>query len=94
MTERKYTVSEIDALRRAFENKYIWGWYGGPPYTGPGQGGSSRSYSEKEKVLAVEQQIQTAMMAGHTADDLFESESSAREALERPFRPPPIPADQ
>ena len=65
--DRAYTVSEIDALRRVVENKWLYGLY--RPRTG-----TSRSYSSSEKELAVEQRVRTHMLAGHTADDLLASE--------------------
>ena len=66
--ERSYTVHELEALRRVVENKYLWGSYG------PFCSGSSRSYREDEKIKAVEEQVRTHMLAGHTADDLLASE--------------------
>lgn len=74
MTERSYTVQEIDALRRACGDKYIWGRYGGPRMR-PGRGiSSSRGYQEKDKVIAVEEMVRTFMLAGKTAADLIDSE--------------------
>jgi len=73
MTERSYTVAEIDALRRAVETKWLFGSY-------TGHTGSSRCYYENEKVRAVEELVRTHMLAGHTADDLY--------ASEKPWEPP------
>jgi hypothetical protein len=74
MSERKYSVTEIDALRRAVENKWLFGSYG---QTGSApHAGFSRSYREDEKMIAVEQMVRTHMLAGHTAEDLYASESS------------------
>lgn len=68
MTERVYTVREIDDLRRVVERKYLFGSYGGRRV------GISRAYHEAEKVKAVEEMVRTHMLAGHTAADLLESE--------------------
>lgn len=69
MNERKYSVSEINALRRAVENKWLWGSYGNI-----GVSGTSRPYLEEEKTKAVEEIVRTHMCAGHTAEDLCASE--------------------
>lgn len=69
MNDRKYSVSELNALRGAVENKWLWG-----RYNLCGSGGFSRSYSEEEKTKAVEQMVRTHMCAGHTAEDLYASE--------------------
>lgn len=69
MTERSYTVHEVDALRRAMDNKYLYG-----SYSPTQQSGFSRSYSEVEKAQVVEEMVRTAMLAGHMADDLYASE--------------------
>jgi hypothetical protein len=63
------------------ENKYIYGSYIRPDFTGVhagtggagGVGGTSRSYREEEKVKVVEEWVRTAMIAGHTADDYTSS---------------------
>lgn len=70
MSERAYTVGEIDALRQAVEHKWLFGSYG--------QIGncSSRCYSEPEKTGCVEALVRTHMLAGHTAADLYASERS------------------
>lgn len=75
MSERSYTVSELDELRQAIELKWLYGWYSGPPGAG-----SSRSYKEDEKTACVEQMVRTSMLAGHTADDLYASERERWEA--------------
>lgn len=73
MTERKYSVREIDDLRAVVERKYLWGSYA---YVAPAGGGMSRTYRAEEKTVEVEQQVRTHMLAGHTADDLRDSERS------------------
>lgn len=70
MSERKYSVTEIDNLRKACEHKWLWGTYR-PVSTR----GFSRSYKEGEKTTCVEQLVRTHMLAGHTADDLYASEA-------------------
>lgn len=69
MTERSYTVRELDALRRVVENKWLFG-----SYHLQQQGGFSRSYMPDEKTKAVEEMVRTHMLAGHTAADLYASE--------------------
>jgi hypothetical protein len=69
--EKAYTVREIDALRSVATNKFLWGHYGHP------EGNcTSRTYREEEKVACVEQMVRTHMLAGHTAQDLLDSEVS------------------
>ena len=74
MTERAYTVAELDALRRAVETKWLWGSYC-PQWSGTT--GMSRSYNEQDKAKSVEELVRTHMLAGHTAEDLYASERSA-----------------
>lgn len=69
MADRAYTVSELNALRQAVENKWLWG-----AYRGPRGNGASRPYREEEKIAAVEQMVRTHMLAGHTANDLYATE--------------------
>jgi hypothetical protein len=69
MTERAYTVNEIESLRRAVENKWLFGSYG--QSMGISQ---SRTYSEPEKTQCVEHIVRTWMQAGKTAEDLYASE--------------------
>lgn len=65
MSDRKYSVHELDDLRQVMENKYLYGSYS-PNFV---NGGMSRSFREEEKAAVVEQMVRTAMLAGHTADD-------------------------
>lgn len=69
MSERKYSVSELDALRSAVSNKWLFG-----NYNISTNGQISRSYREEEKTKVVEEIVRTHMLAGHTADDLLASE--------------------
>lgn len=70
MSDRAYTVAEIDDLRQACERKWLYGCYRLP--TGAGRG--SRCYLEQERAVAVEEMVRTHMVAGHTAEDLYASE--------------------
>ncbi len=71
MTERTYTVAELDALREMVENKYLYGSY--CPRCIEGEGISSRAYKEADKTACVEHLVRTHMLAGHTAADLLAS---------------------
>ena len=75
MTERSYTVSEIEALRQAVETKWLFGSY--QPQRVAGECYASRQYRGGEKEQAVEAIVRTHMLAGHTAKDLYDSEKSA-----------------
>ncbi len=94
MSERSYTVGELDELRRAVENKWLYGSYCRP------HSGCSRSFREDEKTKCVEQIVRTHMIAGHTAADLYESERQAREVWEKQLaewkakQPEPAPEPQ
>lgn len=67
---KKYTVSEIDALRQVINNKWLYGTYNHNQINS----GMSRIYYEEEKNKCVEELVRTSMMAGHTAEDLLASE--------------------
>lgn len=75
---RAYTVDEVDALRSICERRWLWGssvlnkevsW--------------SRSYKEEEKARGVEELVRTAMIAGHTADDIYEADKKRQEEIEK-----------
>ena len=68
MSDKKYSVFEIDDLRQVMQNKYLWGDYNGPP-SDPQGTSLSRSYNEADKTKTVEEWVRTAMLAGHTAED-------------------------
>lgn len=72
MSDRKYSVSELDALREAVRTKWLYGRYR-PNWHHDGITGS-RTYREEEMTKAVEELVRTHMLAGHTADDLYASE--------------------
>lgn len=76
MGERKYSVSELEALRQAVETKWLFG-----SYSQCGRSGMSRVYYPDEKTKQVEELVRTHMLAGHTAEDLY--------ASERPIVPAP-----
>jgi hypothetical protein len=78
MSERAYTVGEMDALREAIEHKWLFGSYGRMGNC------SSRPYSEPEKTQCVEALVRTHMLAGHTADDLYASERPAANPEAKP----------
>ena len=77
MTERAYTVSEIDALRNAVKERYMFGTtYVPPGHTGRG----GLTYRENEMMMAVEQQTRTFMLAGITAEDIVAEDKAKYEA--------------
>lgn len=69
---RSYTLDEINALRTACSNKYLFGRYDGS------SDGFSRSYMEDDKNAAVERMVKSHMQMGITAADLIASEPSKR----------------
>ena len=71
MTDRAYTVRELDDLRRVVEHKWLFG-----SYSLALNNVTSRIYREEEKQKAVEERTRTHMLAGHTAQDLYESETN------------------
>lgn len=81
MSERAYTVSEIEALRQAVDTKWLFGSYS------PKGMSMSRSYMADEKTYAVEQIMRTHMLAGHTAQDLYASELPASSAGDKTCSP-------
>lgn len=66
MTQRAYTIQEIDALREAERTKYLWGSYSGPSPLND----ISRNYREVELERIVEERVRTLMHAGLTVEDL------------------------
>ena len=64
----KYSVEEIDKLRRVVTERWTWG------STESTSNRVSRSYSEPERTLEVEQIVRTHMLAGHYAEDILESD--------------------
>jgi hypothetical protein len=63
--KRHYTVADIDSLRSAVRDIYLWG-----NANGPIMNRSSRSYKEAEMVKSVEESVRTYMLAGITGADL------------------------
>lgn len=74
--ERSYTVKEIDDLRTVIANKIRFGRYDGTPpngYMWMTIGNPQIDY------VLLEERIRTHMLAGHTAQDLLNSESPTNE---------------
>lgn len=69
MKKKSYTVREIDALRGAVENRYLWG-----NANGASEAGFSRTYKESEMRVDVEEQVRTYMLAGITAQALCKAD--------------------
>jgi hypothetical protein len=80
LSERTYTVRELDALRNVVNHKWLWGRYVPDFHSAVNGLGISRSYREEERVKAVEELVRTHMLAGHTAKDLCDSEQQPRPA--------------
>lgn len=82
MTSRAYSVAEIDGLRAACSNKWLFGSYSlATIRRGLDRGYSaSRSYMPSEKDNGIEQLVRTHMLAGHTAEDLYASDRTASAA--------------
>ena len=78
VSERRYTVKEIDELREVCDMRYVWGTtvLGFDPTGGIHH---SRTYREIERVTAVEQMIRTYMMAGITAKQIREEDKRLAE---------------
>lgn len=72
MSERAYTVREVDQLRMACEARYLYGT-SCPVFSGNGTG-SSRPYREDVKAACVEQMVRTYMSAGITAADIYKED--------------------
>lgn len=66
-----YTVREIDELRKCCSRKLKYGAYNEWPYE-PGQG---LIYSNPASQADIEEMVRTHMIAGHTAQDLLDSEA-------------------
>lgn len=71
-SERAYTVNDIDALREACRERWLWGT------TKHAEGSRvSRSYRQEDMDRAVEELVRTYMMAGITADDIYEADAQS-----------------
>lgn len=64
MTERRYTVAEINRMRSIISNR--WGAGGGQLVSGS----FGAPYDPSEKIMAVEAVLQTYMLAGISPEDL------------------------
>ena len=69
----KYSVKDIDKLKKTHEHKYIWGTYNSPDMTTLDLV-TSRSYSNSAMYAYVSFATDISMKAGHTAEDLLASE--------------------
>lgn len=72
MSERAYTVKELDALRECCRTKWMYGYCTMEAVCANRAQG--RSYKETELIQCVEELVRTHMLAGHTAQDLYASE--------------------
>lgn len=81
---RRYTVREIDELRVACGERYLFGttYF---EFDATGATSWSRTYREKEAVVAVEGMVRTYMLAGITAKQIWEEDK--RLAKERYLLP-------
>lgn len=73
MAERAYTVKEVDALRSACEDRYLFG------SCVPNADRVSVSYKESDMRITVEGWVRTHMIAGHVAQDLIDVDSQQAE---------------
>ena len=87
MSKRDYTVGEIDELRRACEDRYVFG-------TTFGTQGLCGTFSPSLKVVAVEEMIRTYVAAGITAKDIYDADKSLVEATEESGVAPCHPTQQ
>lgn len=84
MTERAYTVKEVEALRDACKWKLACGRYSGPVgaagLTPSTQAGGTKIYGPNWEaylsppVADVEEMVRTCMLAGFTAQELHEAD--------------------
>ena len=84
VSERRYTVREIDELRGACRDRYKFG----TTYFEFATSGASRwshQYRENEMVVAAEETLRTYMLAGITAEQIWEEDK--RLAKERYLLP-------
>lgn len=81
MTERHYTIQEIDELRALVKHKYLWGVYrepppperlGGSPKSGDFIGFMSNVYRADELATMVEAEVRTLIFAGLTSADIHD----------------------
>ncbi len=82
MTERAYTVAELDALRCVVEHKFLYGQYRERTTRQIQAHCWSRPYREEDRLATIEQQVRTHMLAGNTAQDLIDSEVSVSCAVD------------
>ena len=79
MSERAYTVAQINQLRDVCREKVIWGSYGGPDLE-PGETTvMSRGFAPGDVERDTTELVRMHMLAGHTAADLLASERGVSE---------------
>lgn len=91
MSERKYTISEIDALRNACEMRFL---YGTTDLSNFPRQWVSNSYREEVKVKAVEEMVRTYMAGGIVASDIREEDTKRAVAHREAVKPKPTPIDE
>lgn len=65
--QRRYTLTEIDQMRRAVETKWLFGLW---PHEMTGSQYTGRTYCESEKAAGVEEMLRTYMAAGMGPEDM------------------------
>ena len=70
MTDRKYSVAEIDRMRAAVAHKWLWGRPIDTSCEGLARVHTSRVFKSKEKTVAVEEMLRTYMLAGIGPEEL------------------------
>ena len=67
MTDRKYSVAEIDRMRAAVECKWLFGCW---PNEMKSTTTFARTWTDKGKTAAVEEMLRTYMLAGIGPEEL------------------------
>lgn len=84
--ERRYTVAEIDDLRRMCDLRFLFGT------TYPSNETRwSHSYQAGERERAVEEMVRTYLLAGITADDIRAADMPTSASATKTDIPPPSP---
>lgn len=74
-----YTVEEKNEMRRLLGNKYLFGFYSNEACS---MVMSSRSYTESEKSVWVEKELQGLMTKGHKSTDLVDPANQYSKTLD------------
>src|SRR5688572_3828140 len=77
MTERSYTVAEIDALRKACELRWLHGSTAAPLPR------MSHAYYPADKDRGVEEMVRTYMLAGITAAEIYAEDQKRSEGYRK-----------